>query len=558
MKKTLTLLAMSLSVAAAAQAPVFDQALYYKGSNSSYILDVVTDMSGNTFAAGYFYGDLTLGQELLPGSPDFDEHAFVLKVNHAGELQWTRHITGQSRVYAMERDNSGNVYIAGFFRETLILNGVTYTAIGVNDIFVAKLNAQGNTVWFRQMGGSADEGNYYACSINDLARDQSGNIYFTGFFTDSLSFQSEKLTSLGRGDVVTGKLNSNGDLQWWTQAGGTYGGDCGLPNNDNGAGIAVDKDGAVYITGHYAFNLHIGGQVINANHNVDIYVAKYDTDGNFEWAQSAGGLSWEMGTSLACDNAKNVYVSGHFKETFIVGGQTYTSVSQSGSQYDIFILKYDTEGNLVWARQEGATRSEYAYRLVTDYADNFYIAGTFDGETELADSSISGLPSRCFIAKYNSAGVPQYLAHGGGAGNNPQALALDYNNDLVLGGFATAHPSIPLQFGNISVTPTGNYLFLTRLNDPVNSTFGLDKHSDLNFSLYPNPMLNEAQLQFQNPDAQPHTLLLFNIQGQLVQSWPGISSGNYTIQRGQLPAGVYVYQLRSGGETRAAGRLLLQ
>jgi|GEM_PF-1410523 len=559
MKKNITLAALALTINAFAQSPQFDQALFYKGSNSSYILDMSSDQDGNTYAGGYFYGTLTLGQDVLPEPQSFHEQGFVCKVSQAGDVLWTRLLGGKTRVYAVEKDGTGNLYVAGFFRETLILNGTTYNAIGVNDIFVAKLNAQGNTVWFRQMGGSADESNYYACSVNDMVADAAGNLYFTGFFTDSLSFQSQRLTALGRNDVVTGKLNAAGDLQWWQRAGGNYGGDCGLPNNDNGAGIALDKAGNVLIAGHYAFNFHIGDTIIYANHNVDMYLAKYDNNGNYLWALSEGGLSWEMATSVACDNNNNVYMTGHFKETCIIGTETFTSVSISGSQYDVFISKYNSDGDFLWARQEGGNRSEYAVRIVTDYADNFYIAGTFDGDTYMADTVLSGLPNRCFIARYTSDGVPVYITHGGGAGNNPQALCMDRNNDLMLGGFATAHPNTPLQFGNISVTPTGNYIFIARLKDPFNSPFSQEEAAmEAQVLVFPNPMDQELIFRFSQAQQQACSLQMFDMQGRMVHSQAGITGSSFTMQRGSLAAGAYVYRIHIPGQEAATGRILVR
>ena len=152
--------------------------------------------------------------------------------------------TGEDREFGIAVDGSGNVYVIGHFRgDTAIFGSTTLTNAGSYDIFIAKLNVSGDFLWAKQAGGSSYDYGY------GIAVDSSGNVYVTGDFSDTATFGSATLTSLGWGDIFIAKLNDSGDFLWAKQAGGY----CGVM----GLGIAVDGSGNVYVTGWFRRNCHI-------------------------------------------------------------------------------------------------------------------------------------------------------------------------------------------------------------------------------------------------------------------------------------------------------------
>lgn len=557
MKRVVFILAALQSVTLYAQQAQFSHADFVKLSNSSSVLGVETDAAGNAYSVGYFYGDMFLPAETLTAAASSIGSGFIWKKKPDGSIEWAKLFGGEARATSVKKSSDNFIYVAGVIRNSMTFNGTTYPSTGKMDVFLAKLNPAGQTVWLKQGSGSADASQYNGCAINDLVVDANGNVYFTGFFTDSLKFGNQRVLASGVNDIMTGKFNSNGDLLWIKRAGGSYGGDCGLPNNDNGAAIALDNANGVYITGHYAFNLQVGTENFTASSTVDAYVAKYDRDGNFLWAKSMGGVSWDVATSVACDANNNVFVAGNFKENMIINGHTYTSVSGWGSQYDIFIIKMDSQGNYLWAKQEGGNLSEYANRIAVDYAGNLYVGGNMDGESNIADSVITASPHRCFIAKYNNQGQPVYLAAGGGASNNLQAFVLDRNNDIYLGGSMVVHPNTPGNFGSFTIAPTSNYIFNAMLDDPFNSMFDITEFAaGMSAHVFPNPAKDVIHITW--AETSPNTTIsIYDMSGKAIGMYTS-QIDVLTIPVADFSSGMYFYTITQQGAIRSSGKFIVE
>src|SRR5690606_1414173 len=118
--------------------------------------------------------------------------------------------------------------------------------------------------------------------------------------------------------------------------------------------------GNVYTAGTFIgtadFDPGAGVYYLSSEGDMDIFIQKLDTNGNFVWAKSMGGINWDYGYSVAVDVSGNVYTTGSFRETvdFDPGAGIYNLTSQGGT--DIFIQKLDADGNFVWANRMG--RSE--------------------------------------------------------------------------------------------------------------------------------------------------------------------------------------------------------
>lgn len=540
------------------QTPYFKSASYYRGDNSNYIENIAVDGQGNVYSAGYFFGQITLGSHVLNSASNSD--GYVMKTDTSGNVLWVNHLSGVSRVdaNAIGKDPLGNIYVGGLFRESMTAGNVTLTAgTDVNSIFLLKYNAAGTLIWARQMDGPASPSEYYSCSMNDLCTDQDGNIYFTGFFTNSISYQSVSLSAYGRNDILVGKLDPQGDVLWMHKAGGTRTTSCGLPNNDNGAGICLDSKGNVIITGHYANNATFDNINLTAQHNVDVYTAKYDNQGNVLWAVSEGGTSWEMASSVACDPNDNIYTLGHFQLDITIGTQQFTSVSQTGSQYDVFLIKYDSAGAVQWAKQEGGNLSEYGEEVVTDDVGNVYISGRHFTNSVIAGVSLncwSNSDTRCFIAKYDNAGSPQYVVNGGGYDNFPRAMALNPQNDIVLAGNTSGISQVPAEFGAFPApTQNGRYAFITVLDDPFNLV-GIPEWRETEIGVYPNPSNGMVNLSFPLEVQDRSEIVVTDMSGRKV--WQG-SHSEGALDLRFLNPGVYILLVR-GKKSQVIGHQLLQ
>ena len=160
--------------------------------------------------------------------------------------------------------------------------------------------------------GTSDDDQGYA-----IARDAAGNIYVTGKFVKTADFNPDggttnNLTSNGGGDIFVAKYNSSGDYQWAFNIGGT--------GYDYGYGIAVDASSNVYVTGYFEgsnvdFDPSGTTNDLSSSGLRDIFVAKYNSSGDYQWAFNIGGTGYDIGNGIVVDASSNVYVTGLFQDS---------------------------------------------------------------------------------------------------------------------------------------------------------------------------------------------------------------------------------------------------
>lgn len=196
------------------------------------------------------------------------------KLDINGNLLWVKQIETPAFAYAQSvaSDPMGNVYVAGIFDGTLDLDPSSSVfnvmAKGAYDIFIQKLDANGNFVWGKQIGGNSFD------HIETIVTDNKGNIYATGGFYETVDFDpntgSTNLTSAGAYDAFVQKLDANGNLIWAKKMGGTM--------NDYGEYINIDTAGNIYTVGYYEgtadFDSNGGGVDLFAKGGKDIFIQK--------------------------------------------------------------------------------------------------------------------------------------------------------------------------------------------------------------------------------------------------------------------------------------------
>ncbi len=345
-------------------------------------LSITIDDIGNVYTTGHFFDS---GVDFDPGSGIYNLTSaggfdiFIQKLNADGSFIWARRMGGiyDDEAYSITVDGSGNIYTTGMFSGAVDFDpgsGVyNLTSAGYDDIFIQKLDVNGNFIWAKRMGGA------YYDKGKAIVIDSLGNIYSTGSFGSTVDFNPGSgiynLTSAGMGDVFIQKLDSNGSFIWVKRMGGYA--------IDNGYSIAIDGLGNVFSTGFFinVVDFDPGSGVYNLTSvgYEDIFIQKLDANGNFIWAKSMGGISSDYAYSIALDDTGNVYTTGCFEDTidFNPGNGTYSMASTGWK--DIFIQKLDFNGNFIWAKQMGGTAGDNAHSIVIDASKNIYTTGYFAG-----------------------------------------------------------------------------------------------------------------------------------------------------------------------------------
>jgi gliding motility-associated-like protein len=248
-----------------------------------------------------------------------------------------------------------------------------------------------------------------------IATDLLGNVYATGSFgPPSIIFGTDTLRNTGNMNVFLVKYDGLGNLIWAKSAGGGGSGS----NADVSEGIATDISGNVYITGFFqAPTITFGTITLTNSGGQNIFIVKYDANGNVLWAQNPPGNSNDLGSGIATDISGNVYLTGWFSShTLAFGSYTLTN---AGNQ-NVFLAKYDPSGNVQWAKSAGGTMFDSGFSVNTDQSGGVYVSGFIRspassfGAYVLANSGIQNV----FLAKYDASGNVLWAKSGGGAGTD--------------------------------------------------------------------------------------------------------------------------------------------
>jgi hypothetical protein len=242
---------------------------------------------------------------------------------------------------------------------------------------------------------------------------------------------------------------STGAVLWAARIGGT--------NEDYGYGNAVDSTGNVYVVGQYESNpLTIynsdglaSGITLIPSGVTDAYIVKYDIDGNALWATHIGEAGYAFNYGISVDSTGNVYATGSSFEAGTLtlynsdGNPSGITLTNPFGGFDVYIVKYNTSGNALWAAQIQGFSTKIAYGISVDSTSNVYITGRFqDGVTIYnaggASSEITLLGSGAqdaFIVKYNTSGTAQWAAQIGGSSNDLGAsISVDSTSNVYVTG----------------------------------------------------------------------------------------------------------------------------
>lgn len=318
---------------------------------------------------------------------------------------------------------------------------VNSASTGIPDIFISKTDDNGNILWLTRAGGTGSDRPYSICS------DASGNVYITGSYYGSATFGSTFLSSSGgTQDVFIAKLDAAGNFVWAKSAGGGQ--------NDIGNAICTDNQGNVYVTGQFQALATFGASsltsVLNPQtgaYSFDVFIAKYDVSGNFQWVRQGAASLNDRGLGIGCDNGGNVYVCGQFSDTI-----TFQNTYNNQIQNAVFIVKYNAAGQEQWFRKAGATYS-IANDLVTDNSNNIYITGDCQGNMCFYGPPNSYLNNpntyQAYIAKYSAAGSLTWAKCDGSVNEvTSRCIALDHNQDpYMLGEFRCRFTDYSTAFG---------------------------------------------------------------------------------------------------------------
>lgn len=335
--------------------------------------------------------------------------SFVAKYDPAGAVVWAKGIDGwgTSRIDGVTVTPDGGAVISGTFTRQLVLGRgesgeVTLTSVGEEDIFLAKLGADGALAWAKRAGGAGSpDGGYAAAALAD------GHVLVVGTFMSQATFgvgesAEATLSSASADDVFIANYGPDGSLIWAKSAGGL--------GAESARALALLPDGGALITGYLqAVPTAAEGAVERplAQSGDPMLVARYDSRGVQLWAKSAvgtGGSYTGFGIASLPDGDGIVIGTFHHEATFGAGESGETTLTSVGAS-EIFVARHNGDGTLAWAIRVGTERDDSGSGIAVLRDGGVVITGTiadgaFSGPAATFGTSIAALEPGFFIAKF--------------------------------------------------------------------------------------------------------------------------------------------------------------
>jgi hypothetical protein len=366
------------------------------------------DSAGNMFVVGTFYGTFTIGSDTLTSAGGAD--IYLAKLDSQGNGVWAKSFgsADQEAAAGLVVDGLGNVIISGeIIGPTDFGDGVHTPLNGQYTAYLAKFDTNGNIAWSGAWGNAVHATWGYAVAVGP-----SNEVMLAGAFRESLQFGSTPPLVGAVGDVGEAYLavfDSSGTPLF---SRGFI-----APGQQLVVQSTIDANGNLYVTGTTDDVITVAGGSIGAP-GKNAFVAVFDPTGSALWSQPLGPLTGTSGYSVggvAVDAQGNVAVTTTYVGTTTLGSTQHTSVN--GSQ-DILVAELDSSGNFLWSQSFGdATDDENPRRIAVDSLGNVVVAGNVRTQLSCGGKLLpySG-GDDVFVLKLSQAGDPLWCQVFGGSG----------------------------------------------------------------------------------------------------------------------------------------------
>jgi hypothetical protein len=521
---------------------------------------------------------------------------FVSEIAVTQTFDWVKEIgadgSGLNRGYALETDNAENIYVTGTFHDTAVFDGVNVESRGAQDIFLAKYSGSGELSWVKAAGGTGFDGG------TSLAVDSKrGRIIVTGFMYNA-QFDD---TTLSGSPYFISEYNTAGHLNWiksisTTGGGGepsaacdrfgnvmVTGGSFGMarldsfvvygpflvvkldrkgnvkwmkgiePTSNSAAiqpsGIACDHLNNIYVTGFIQTDpiRFDSTHVLMPQQGGNLFLVKYDSDGHVIWALQSENTKVALASAISVDPCNHVCLTGLCSGYIQFSGKDSTLELSGTDSGNFFAVKYDSEGNPVWAVKSTESRYSSGEGIYADERGNVYVTGIATDAPRF--DAFKFWEGGIFAAKYSVYGECLFAAI---AGTIPGSLACRGTDIACIDSrdiFLTGYMSGEVHFGSAAVPE--NYresVFIAKISTDEPAEQELSPYALL--QNYPNPFKMRTHISFTILCTSFVTLKIYNILGELVATpasevWPG---GTHTVtwDAAGVASGIYICCLQAG------------
>lgn len=221
----------------------------------------------------------------------------------------------------------------------------------------------GAHLWSRRIGSDDQD------SVRTVAIDAAGNVAVAGHYSTGADFGDGKAVEAQKVDAFVALYDPEGRLLWVIHFGG--------PGEDTGNAVTFDTQGNVLVAGLFTGEIMVGSQKLVGQGSDDAFVAKIGRDGTTVWARRFGGLDSDAAHDVVAGPGGDIFLTGSFKGKVLAAEDLRL---ESKGNEDIFVMRLDAAGDLVWLKQFGARWRDFGQRLALDRRGDLVLLTVFTGE----------------------------------------------------------------------------------------------------------------------------------------------------------------------------------
>ncbi|RNC92205.1 MAG: hypothetical protein ED555_03630 [Allomuricauda sp.] len=319
---------------------------------------------------------------------------WLLKLNADGEVQWQRTYggSGDDRGQQVIQTSDGGYALAGYAMSD---DGDGSNNEGFHDNWIIRLDSSGNILWEKSFGFSGHDHSY------DIVETVDGGFFFSGFLDvtssngEGATSKTSSLSAHGVGEFWGTRIDAQGNLLWRKFFGGT--------NNDRSFGVVNAEDGGFVLAGASESD---DFDISNPKGSYDFWVVKVNKNGDMEWERSFGGSG--------IDQAQDIIRTKD--GAYVIVGNTFsadTQVSKNNGESDVWLIKIDDNGNLLWQQSFGGSNFEAAHGVYLASDGGLLIAG--NSKSNNGDASENFGENDLWLIKTDSEGNLDYQRSFGGS-----------------------------------------------------------------------------------------------------------------------------------------------
>ena len=510
---------------------------------------LAADAFGHVYITGSFsdttasFGTDTLTN--IAGS-DTTTSIFIAKYDSSGNVLWTRNIGNgaDDNGFAIVADRWGNVFLSGTYTDTISFGAAIFTGdpIGENS-FVAKYDSSGNLLWAKSIKSDGVGGDYV--DATSIVTDVAGDVYVVGSLgSGSITFDTTTVPNPGGSGAFVARFSPSGTLVWTTV----------VPSNLNGSPtVAADTLGHLYLSGNFFGSAVIFGSTILTTPpgNFSIFIAKYDTAGNVQWAKATAVDSGTYETSIAASPVGDLFMTAFYSGDSVTLDTVTLTGTGSSSMYQTYLAKFDSSGHILWAKNVMGAVTGLPFLAVTaDNAGNVFQSGEFFNATVSFDTCVLNNPgstgsNAIFVTKYDAVGNVKWATGAdASAGTWGACFAVNTMGQLYLAGIDNGSP---LNLGPDVFAGDGQF-FLARLIDTTNhiisTTAVLEMaHDAVSIVVYPNPATTQLTVSASD---NINTISVTDVIGQTIYSQLLTANCKLVqVDLAALPSGLYFVKVNN-------------